>query len=160
MDQDYLNSLFNTGTYGPLNQAFQNELGPNAAPLGAALNPISTSQTSGTGALLDAAGNPVRLPGQPGVSPEGGDQGTMPAGGAAASGTDGLFNSGPQFSKFAQALRGVQAPAAPRVQTVATPHAPPIRPIQSGQLVNMLAALGVGPRDALQLPTLRQNLAR
>lgn len=53
------------------------------------------------------------------------------------------------------ALRGVSAPAAPVAQKIATPHAPVQRPIQGGELVNMLAALGMGPRDVFQLPKIR-----
>lgn len=59
-------------------------------------------------------------------------------------------------------LRGVQMPKPPEVQKVSTPHAPALRPIQSGGLAELMASLGVGPQQAfpgLKLPsTLGQAL--
>lgn len=52
-------------------------------------------------------------------------------------------------------LRGVTAPAAPQAQKVGTPHTPQLRPIQGGELVNMLAAMGLGPRDIWTPPRIR-----
>lgn len=58
-------------------------------------------------------------------------------------------------SNILNSLRGVTAPAAPVAQKVGTPHAPQLRPIQGGELVNMLAAMGMGPRDIWTPPRIR-----
>lgn len=58
-------------------------------------------------------------------------------------------------SNILNSLRGVTAPAAPTAQKVSTPHAPQVRPIQGGELVNMLAAMGMGPRDIWTPPRIR-----
>lgn len=81
--------------------------------------------------------------GSPAINPNLMPSGTPPAptGGNAA----GMLN----------ALRGVQAAAAPTAQKVATPNAPVQRPIQGGELVNMLAAMGLGPRDVWTPPRIR-----
>lgn len=68
------------------------------------------------------------------------------ASGAKKSGTDALL----------QSLRGVQMPKPPEAQKVSTPHAPALRPIQSGGLAELMASLGVGPQQAfpgLKLPS-------
>jgi hypothetical protein len=47
-----------------------------------------------------------------------------------------------------KAFQGVTAPAAPTAQTIRTPPPPhAARPIQGGQLINMLASLGMRPGD-------------
>lgn len=63
--------------------------------------------------------------------------------------------------RLLQTLQGVKAPPAPAVQRVGTPNLPPLRPIQSGGLFELLAALGLGQPQAggLKLPsTLGQAL--
>ena len=56
----------------------------------------------------------------------------------------------PDPNALANALRGVQAPAPPVAQKIATPHAPALAKIQGNQLASLLASLGVAP----QLPKL------
>jgi hypothetical protein len=59
-------------------------------------------------------------------------------------------------------LRGVIPPAPPQAQKVSTPHAAPMAKLQSGNVADLLASLGIGPQQAfpgLKLPsTLGQAL--
>lgn len=85
-----------------------------------------------------------------------------PGGTYAAGGGPQTSGGGP--SKLLETLRGVKAPDAPVPQKVSTPNLPPLRPIQGGQLFDMLAQLGIGPQQAfpgLKLPsTLGQALTQ
>jgi hypothetical protein len=62
--------------------------------------------------------------------------------------------------KLVDALRGVSAPRAPDVVKPGTPHLPPLRPIEGGQLIGLMASLGIQPKDLFQLPTLGASLGR
>lgn len=70
-----------------------------------------------------------------------------------------LPGAAPQNSNMADrllsTLRNVKAPEAPTPQRVGTPAAPrPSSPIQSGQLLALLAALGVGEgQSGMKLPS-------
>lgn len=65
-------------------------------------------------------------------------------------------------SALLKTLQGVQMPAPPLAQKVSTPHLPPLKPIQGGGLMELMAQLGIGPQQAmpgLKLPsTLGQSL--
>jgi hypothetical protein len=139
-------------------------------PLGASLaggnNGVvpTTSTTNDVGQVIDENGNPLPsyARGEPAFgnasvggggggyssgSPAG-DTGTTEAGGGAAK---------PGFSKVADALRGVVAPPRPDVVKPASPHPPAIRPIQGGELINLMASLGIAPKD---VPSLRTAIGR
>lgn len=54
-------------------------------------------------------------------------------------------------SALQNAARGVQMMQPPAPQKVATPHAPPIKAMDPGQLVQMFTALGVSPQDLMRM---------
>lgn len=66
-----------------------------------------------------------------------------------------------QSNALLNSLKGVQMPAAPVAQKVSTPHAPALRPVQGGGLLELLNALNIGAQGVpgLKLPsTLGQAL--
>lgn len=107
--------------------------------------PMPTPRPPGLGESLDPV---AAAPAAPDVSA------VAPAAAQAAAPTTAAAGAVPT-NALANALRGVQAMKPPEPQRVATPHPPAQRPIQGGELVNMLAALGMGPRDVFSLPKLR-----
>ena len=111
---------------------------PGGATLGSTLEPALAGQVdvANAGATIPANAAPTS-----GLMPTGTPQ--APSGGTAQ--TQGLLG----------ALRGVQAPKPPEAQKVSTPHPPQQRPIQGGELINMLAAMGIGPRDVWTPPRIK-----
>jgi hypothetical protein len=58
-------------------------------------------------------------------------------------------------SRIQQALRGVQAPKPPDVQTVRTPPPPQIVPIQGGDFFKLVTSLGISPQEFMRMSQLR-----
>lgn len=156
MDPETLAMLFNPSLTGPMSGGYA----PYAQPTptifpwlgnsGAQQPP--TQEPSGTpegpsGAPLSEPQNiqrPMSI-----APPAPGPSATPDALAARAQGTTDSAN------RLLATLRGVQAPAAPVAQKVGTPHPPQMRPIQGGGLVNLLASLGIGPRDVYQTPRIQ-----
>lgn len=136
---------------------------PAYPSLGTSLRPNNgvvptTSTTNDVGQIIDENGNP--LPSYaPGEKPFGN---ASVGGGGGAPADTGTTEAGggmkaPGFSKVADALRGVVAPPRPDVVKPSTPHLPNLRPIAGGELINLLASLGISPKD---VPSLRQSIGR
>jgi hypothetical protein len=128
--------------------------------------PLPATGTGDTTTPVDEQGNPLRTyaRGEPafgnsrdavtggGYTPSGSNTPPADTGSSEAGGMGGgkapFAGTG---NKFLDALRGVQAPAPPKVQTVGTPNLPPLRPIDQGELVKLLASLGIGPQQAMSM---------
>ena len=68
--------------------------------------------------------------------------------------------SGFNADSFMKALQGVKAPTVPTPQKVATPHPPSVAPIHGGNLMALLASLGVPAQSTLsnyRLPSTLSN---
>jgi hypothetical protein len=131
---------------------------PQYPALGQSLSPTS-SATNAEGQMIDAQGNPIVAGGGGGMMGGGGLGGT-PTGQGDASTPDTTDAKGGSTNRLLAGLRAVQAPARPDVVKPSTPHLPPLRPIQGGDLVAMLTSLGITPKDLMSVPTLGASLGR
>lgn len=138
---------------------------PVYPPIGQSLQPVAnngvvptTSLTNDVGQIIDEQGNPLpsyargeRAVGN--ANPGQSTQGMMTSGQAPAGGMPG----GGGGNKLLEALKGAAAPRPPDVVKPSTPHLPPLRPIEGGGLVQLMASLGISPKD---VPGLKQSIGR
>lgn len=131
---------------------------PTYPPLGASLAP-TTSSTNAEGQPIDEQGNP--LPSYARGERPFGNASVSGGGGAPnyTSGTPQMGGQGGQGSgnKLVDALRGIAAPPRPDVVKPSTPHLPPLRSIEGGGLIQLMASLGISPKD---VPGLKQSIGR
>lgn len=140
---------------------------PVYPPIGQSLQPVAnngvvptTSLTNDVGQIIDEQGNPLpsyargeRAFGNANVGAAA--AGTTP-GAAGVSGAPGAAGTGGP-NKLVEALKGAAAPRPPDVVKPSTPHLPPLRPIEGGGLVQLMASLGISPKD---IPGLKQSIGR
>jgi hypothetical protein len=124
---------------------------PAYPPLGASLQPAGNNGVVPTTTALDENGQPLptyargeRPPAS--MAP---DTGRTEAGGTPS--------TAPRRGGLIEGLRGLAQPARPDVVKTSTPHLPPLRPIQGGELIQLMTSLGIGPKD---IPGLRQTIGR
>lgn len=61
-------------------------------------------------------------------------------------------NGGGTADRLLAALKGVQAPPQPQIQRIGTPALPRVNPVKTGELQQLMLALG-GGNDGLKLPS-------
>lgn len=136
---------------------------PAYPPVGQSLQPMVPAPAMGAGATttaLDEQGNPLPTygRGEPAFGNANvGGGGTMPSNATPTAGqAPGGFLPG-GGNKLLEALKGVAAPRPPDVVKPSTPHLPPLRPIEGGGLIQLMASLGISPKD---VPGLKQSIGR
>jgi hypothetical protein len=148
-----------------------NQPQPGYPPLGQSLQPTpmlaqpvanngvvpTTSRTNDVGQIIDENGNPLQsyARGEPafGNASVGGSTAGAPG---AAPAAPGAGAPGGQ-NRLLETLKGLAAPRPPDVVKPSTPHLPPLRPIEGGGLIQLMASLGIAPKD---VPGLKQSIGR